>query len=176
MSNVDEHDELLTNDTVHDSSPGQWVPPQFPRELQSMVRPARHRRWWLAPAVLALAAVVAAACGGASSEPAAQSTPEGEGATLDITVGDNYFEPNEFRVQAGQQVTLNVTNEGQAVHTVRLAGADGEYETDDDTMADPEMIKPGATVSIVWTAPAGRAAYNFRCDYHPSETGTITVE
>jgi len=46
----------------------------------------------------------------------------------------------------------------------------------DDTMADPEMIKPGGTASIVWTAPTERGAYNFRCDYHPEETGTITVE
>jgi len=138
----------------------------------------RHRRWLLA-AVLTLAlgtVVVAAACGGASSEPVAQTTPSGAGAILDVTVGDNYFKPSEFRVRAGQAVTLNVTNEGQAVHTVRLAGPDGEYETADDTRADPEMIKPGATVAVAWTAPTEPGPYSFRCDYHPSETGTITVE
>jgi len=44
MSNVDEHNELVTNDTVPpDSSQGQWVPPQFPRDLQSMGRRARRR-------------------------------------------------------------------------------------------------------------------------------------
>jgi plastocyanin len=117
-------------------------------------------------------AVTAAACGGGSSGPA----PEGDGATLEMTVGDNFYKPNEFRVRAGQKVTLNVTNEGQAVHTVRLAGPDGQYETGDDTMADPEMIKPGATVALAWTAPTEPGAYNFRCDYHPEETGTITVE
>jgi len=138
----------------------------------------RYGRWLLA-AVLTLAlgvVVLAAACGGGSSAPAAQTTPSGAGATLDVTVGDNYYKPNEFRVRAGQQVTLKVTNEGQAVHTVRLAGPDGRYETDDDTMADPEMIKPGATVAVAWTAPNEPGPYTFRCDYHPSETGTITVE
>ena len=93
-----------------------------------------------------------------------------------MTVGDNFYKPNEFRVRAGQQVTLNVKNEGQAVHTVRLAGPDDQYETDDDTTVDPPMIKPGLTVSLVWTAPNQTGAYNFRCDYHPEEAGTITVE
>jgi len=121
-------------------------------------------------------AVTAAACGGGSSGPTTQITPEGAGATLDITVGDNFYRPNEFRVRAGQQVTLNVTNEGQAVHTVRLAGPDGRYETGDDTTIDPSMIKPGETVDLVWTAPPDAGTYDFRCDYHPEETGTITVE
>jgi len=138
----------------------------------------RRRRWLLA-AVLSMAlgtVLLTTACGGGSSAPAAQTTPEGAGASLEMTVGDNFYKPNEFRVRAGQQVTLNVTNEGQAVHTVRLAGPDGQYETDDDTMADPEMIKPGATVAVAWTAPTERGTYDFRCDYHPEETGTITVE
>ena len=121
-------------------------------------------------------AVTAAACGGGSSGPAIRITPGGDGATLEMTVGDNFYKPNEFRVRAGEQITLNVTNEGQAVHTVRLAGPDNRYETDDDTQADPEMIKPGASVSLVWTAPTEPGTYNFRCDYHPEETGTITVE
>ena len=138
-----------------------------------------RRRRWLLVAVLALAlgaALLAAACGGGPSGSPIRITPGGAGAILDITVGDNYYKPNEFLVQAGQQVTLNVKNEGQAVHTVRLAGPDGRYETEDDTTIDPPMIKPGQTVSIVWTAPNQTGAYNFRCDYHPEETGTITVE
>jgi len=146
-------------------------------ELLCLVSPRRRR--WLLAAVLTLAlgtALLAAACGNGSSAPAAQTTPGGAGVTLDITVGDNFYKPNEFRVLAGEQVTLNVTNEGQAVHTVRLAGPDGRYETDDDTTIDPPMIKPGQTVSLVWTAPTEPGAYDFRCDYHPEETGTITVE
>ena len=113
---------------------------------------------------------------GWASAPAIRITPGGAGATLELTVGDNFYKPNEFRVRAGQQVTLNVTNKGQAVHTVRLAGPDNRYETDDDTQIDPPMIKPTQTVSLVWTAPNKTGAYNFRCDYHPEETGTITVE
>ncbi len=121
-------------------------------------------------------AVTAAACGGGSSAPAIRITPGGGGATLEMTVGDNFYKPNEFRVPAGQSVTLNVTNKGQAVHTVRLAGPDNRYETGDDTQIDPPMIKPTQTVSLVWTAPTDPGTYNFRCDYHPEETGTITVE
>ena len=146
---------------------------------ESQLPASRHRRRWLLAAVLALAlgtALLAVACGSGSSGKAIRITPGGDGATLDITVGDNYYKPNEFRVQAGQRLTLKVTNEGQAVHTVRLAGPDGRYETDDDTQIDPPMIKPTQTVSLEWTAPNKAGAYIFRCDYHPEETGTITVE
>ena len=149
----------------------------MPAESQLLASLRRGR--WLLAAVLALAlgaALLAAACGGGSSGKAIRITPGGAGATLDITVGDNFYKPDKFQVQAGQQVTLNVTNEGQAVHTVRLAGPDNRYETDDDTQIEPPMIKPGQTVSLVWTAPNQTGAYNFRCDYHPEEAGTITVE
>ena len=126
---------------------------------------------------LALGTVLlAAACGDGSSGPAIRITPGGAGATLEMTVGDNFYKPNEFRVRAGQQVTLKVTNEGEAVHTVRLAGPDGRYETDDDTTVDPPMIKPGQSISLVWVAPNQTGSYNFRCDYHPEETGSIAVE
>jgi plastocyanin len=145
---------------------------------ESQLLASLHRRRWLLASVLALAlgtALVAVACGGGSSGKAIRITPGGAGATLDITVGDNFYKPNEFQVQAGEQVTLNVTNEGVAVHTVRLAGPDNRYETDDDTALDPPMIKAGQTVSLVWTAPSEPGTYKFRCDYHPEETGTITV-
>ncbi|MDP2673857.1 MAG: cupredoxin domain-containing protein [Dehalococcoidia bacterium] len=139
---------------------------------------AMLRRCLLLAILVALTgvAVTAAACGGGSSGKAIRITPGGDGATLEMTVGDNFYKPNEFRVQVGQMVTLNVTNEGQAVHTVRLAGPDNRYETDDDTTIDPPMIKPGETVVLVWAAPTEPGTYNFRCDYHPEETGTITVE
>src|SRR3990172_712505 len=155
MSNVPERGGLLTNETPSsDRSQGQWVPPQFPRELQSMAWPARRRRRWLLAAVLALAlgaALLTVACGGGSSGSAIRITPGGAGTTLEMTVGDNFYKPNEFRVLPGEQVTLNVKNEGQAVHTVHLAGPDNRYETDDDTQIDPPMIKPGQTVSLVWS-------------------------
>ena len=90
-------------------------------------------------------------------------------------MGDNFFEPNELWVVAGQSIRLNLSNDGEFVHNLRIAGGDGVYNTDDDLVSTQSTIKPGETGELV-----GRinepSSYNFRDDFHPAEmTGTITV-
>ncbi len=140
-------------------------------------------------------ALLAAACSGgdddgASGEtPAADETPADDGdnagpASFDISMGDtiepeitNFFEANTFTVSTGQEVTFNITNDGVAIHNMRIAGADGEYDTDDDTISDPELFQAGDTGTLIWTAPDEAGEIIFRCDFHPLESiGTITVE
>jgi plastocyanin len=97
--------------------------------------------------------------------------------SLDIAMQDNLFEPAEFTVDEGAELTFNITNEGAAVHNMRVLGEDGEANTDDDAVGDADLVQAGATATITWTAPDEAGEYGFQCDFHlPDMVGTITVE
>jgi plastocyanin len=144
---------------------------------------------------LLLALVAGAACGGsddedngdgdATTKPAATSPAatddddnNGGGAkTLDVVMKDNLFEPVEFTVEEGAEVTFNITNEGAAIHNMRVVGEDGQANTDDDAVSDPDLVSAGDAATLVWTAPDESGVYDFQCDFHlPDMVGTITVE
>ncbi len=151
----------------------------------------------LLSAVLILGiAMLAAACssdgddddGGTGETPAADDTSADDAgdagpASFDISMGDtlepeitNFFEADTFTVSTGQEVTFTITNDGVAIHNMRIAGADGEYNTVDDTVSDPELFQAGDTGTLVWTAPDETGEIIFRCDFHPIDmVGTITV-
>ena len=94
-----------------------------------------------------------------------------------MSMTDNAFDPNEFTVPAGAEVTLNLNNDGTAIHNMRVAGDDNEYDTDDDAVSEEEVISGGDTGVLEWTAPDEAGEIDFRCDFHPTEmTGTIIVE
>ena len=96
---------------------------------------------------IALAAVVAAAataafaagCGGSSdstSSTAASSTTTaaqagGSGSNVDISETDFKLNPSDPKVKAGQ-VTFNVSNDGQTVHSLEVEGPNGEQELQSD--------------------------------------------
>jgi plastocyanin len=156
--------------------------------------------------VLAAAALLAAACGGddntsatttATTQPslaalptrtpappatattvatAATTAPAGP-QTLDITQNNFFFQPKEFTVKAGQQVTFNIQNNGTTTHDMRVAGADNEFNTADDAVSKSQAIAAGETSTLEWTAPAKAGTYDFHCDFHRTQmTGTITVQ
>jgi len=123
--------------------------------------------------------------GGATTKPAA-TTPAATGdgddngggaTTLDIVMKDNLFEPADLTVEEGAEVTLNITNEGAAIHNMRVLGEDNEANTDDDAVSDPDIVSAGDTATLVWTAPDESGVYDFQCDFHlPDMVGTVTVE
>jgi len=126
----------------------------------------------LPAALAALVALLAYACGdnGGSGGNAGPSS-------FSVSMGDNFYEPNEFPVKAGQKITINLKNEGAAIHNMRVAGADNKYNNEDDAVSDPENISPGDSGKLEWTAPGKAGVINLRCDIHPTDsTGTIIVE
>ena len=145
-------------------------------------------RLTLFTAALTVAAIAVAACGGSDEDgsgnggttsPAA--TPSGNGGggeiELDVSMGDNFFEPAEFTVDAGAELTFSIANEGTAIHNMRVAGADTEFNTDDDAVSEEEIITAGDTATLQWTAPDEPGVYDFQCDFHvPDMAGTINVE
>ena len=115
--------------------------------------------------------------GGGAGELPSDGTDGSEPIEFDVSMGDNFFEANEFTLSPGQQVTFNLTNDGQAVHNMRVDGGDGEYDTDDDSVSDPDLFQAGDTGTLVWTAPNEAGEIIFRCDFHPTEmVGTISLE
>lgn len=134
----------------------------------------------LAPVVLAVMAglaLVLAACGGDDEEDGNGGGNGGGPATFDVTMTDNAYEPNEFTVSAGAEVTFNLVNEGAAIHNMRVAGADNEFNNGDDAVSDPAIIPGGDSGTLTWTAPDEGGVIDIKCDYHPDDmTATITVE
>ena len=84
-----------------------------------------------------------------ASEPAGESpaaSPGGEsptsgGGAQAIVMIDNKFDPDALTVATGADVTFDLTNEGIAIHNMRIAGEDGEYNTDDDAASDPNLVR-----------------------------------
>ncbi|HEU4760135.1 MAG TPA: cupredoxin domain-containing protein [Dehalococcoidia bacterium] len=136
--------------------------------------PSRTRLLALPVLMLAMA-LAAAACGGGKT-PAPAGNLSGP-ASFDVSLGDNFFEPKEFAVKAGQQVTFSLSNDGAAIHNMRIAGRDNKYNTKDDAVSDPGLVNAGDSATLAWTAPTKAGTIKLRCDFHPNQsTGTIIVE
>ena len=139
----------------------------------------RTARAVILPATLVSIALLAYACGGGGGDDSGDNGDNGADGpvSFDVSMGDNFFEPNEFTVKSGQKVTFNLTNGGIAIHNMRVAGADNEYNTDDDALSDPEQFSPGDTGTLEWTAPDKAGEIDLKCEFHPTDsTGIIKVE
>jgi uncharacterized cupredoxin-like copper-binding protein len=93
---------------------------------------------------------------------------------LDVGMLDNAYEPDVLTIDAGKKVKLNLSNQGQFVHNIRIAGPDGVYETEDDILSAD--ILPGEKGElIVEIDKAGE--YVFRDDFRKETmTGALTVQ
>ena len=99
---------------------------------------------------------------------AAASQPADE--TISIDVREAKFGPNRWTVALGEPITIRVTNSDSQQHNLRIAGPDGEYETMDDAVTDPEALSPGESGQLTF-APQVAGNYTFRCDFHPASMG-----
>lgn len=109
--------------------------------------------------------------------PGARST----GGSVAVTMDDNFFEFDgvhnpTFLVPAGETVTMNLTNQGVAIHNMRTSGADGRYGTQDDHLSEPGVIFGGndGVIEMVFDRPG---TYAYLCDFHPADMrGAIVVQ
>jgi len=104
----------------------------------------------------AATAAFAAGCGGSSdstSGTTASSTPAaaqagGSGSNVDISETDFKLNPSDPQVKAGQ-VTFNVSNEGQTVHSLEVEGPNGDQELQSELspgqkgILSVDLSKPG---------------------------------
>ena len=147
-------------------------------------------RWLLAATLLTLAVV---ACGdddddgsptpSAAVPTVAASLPQPEPAqpvdaeqaiptngVIELAVEGNLFVDNHLAVPLAESVVIRLTNNDTVPHNLRLAGTDGEWDTEDDAVTTPEQIDGGGVGELTF-APQVDGYYTFRCDFHPTTMG-----
>ena len=107
--------------------------------------------------------------------PTATPTPTPSGpVSLTETTTDNKFSTTSFTVNAGQQVTMTVKNDGQALHNwhvLNVKSTDGK-----DIVPTPLLVPPGQTATVTFTISTP-GTYKFQCDVHPTQMfGTLIVK
>jgi plastocyanin len=106
----------------------------------------------------------------ASATPAAEQVDQ----EFDVLMKDNVFEPAEITLAAGKKFRLKLTNEGKFAHNIRIAGKDGEFETEDDISSVD--VFPGTAEELIGQIDEP-GEYEIRDDFHPGEmTGKIILE
>ena len=94
----------------------------------------------------------------------------GDGAStkIDVTMTDFQFQPNQFTVPAGQEITINATNNGAVVHNfviMKLGTSAGPSFDDQDI---PNVfwqveLPPGSSTNTSFTAPTDPGDYEVVC-------------
>ena len=104
--------------------------------------------------------------------------------SLTVEMGDFKYTPNTFTVQAGKEITLNLTNKGANLHEFVIFNA-GEhvsvpFDDDDEGKIYWEVeLDPGKSETVKFTAPSEPGTYDVVCGtpghIEQGMTGTLTV-
>jgi uncharacterized cupredoxin-like copper-binding protein len=114
-----------------------------------------HKTLFVLTLVISLAL---ASCGGAASPTT----------NIDVTLIDFQFTPNQFTVPAGQEITLNVTNNGAVIHNfiiMNLGQTVGtEFTKEDDANVYWKLeVQAGGSATESFTAPTEPGEYEVVC-------------
>jgi plastocyanin len=121
--------------------------------------------------VLALVALAATACGSSGDNEASGGNPpvslagtttnhgtKTASASMEVEIDDFYFGPTFIKAKPGEKITIELKNEGKAVHTF----------TSTDLGNVDEQLAAGASKKITVTAPQSGQAVFF-CRFHQSQ-------
>ena len=124
--------------------------------------------------LLSLLLVILTSCGGGG----------GVTTSIDVTMTDFQFQPNQFTVPAGQEITFRSSNNGAVVHNfviMKLGTSAGPMFDEEDipnVYWEVELV-PGADTDTSFTAPTEPGEYQVVCrtEGHIASgmTGTLTV-
>ncbi|HXF85138.1 MAG TPA: cupredoxin domain-containing protein [Anaerolineales bacterium] len=92
----------------------------------------------------------------------------GASTTINVTMTDFKFEPAEFTVPAGQEITVNATNNGAVEHefVIFKLGTDaGEKfgDEDEENIYWEIEVLPGQSATATFTAPSEPGEYYVTC-------------
>jgi uncharacterized cupredoxin-like copper-binding protein len=112
------------------------------------------------------------ACGGGAST------------TINVTLAEFSFNPSEFTIPAGKEITVNAVNNGAVTHDFVIMKL-GKDVTGDFTDADKANVYwkleavPGGTVTGTFTAPTEPGVYQIVCGvpghFMAGMSGKLTV-
>ncbi len=123
----------------------------------------------------------------ATASPDDGAAPDGAPGSLAVSMGDNFFEFEgetgpTIAVAASEEITIDLTNGGLAIHNMHIAGTDNEFGVticksgEEEPCSDPDLFQAGDTGTITFSFDEP-GTFIFRCDFHPAEmTGTIEVQ
>jgi plastocyanin len=135
----------------------------------------RGRGGLVTAALVGALALAAAGCGGddgggtAGATTAAPETTAAPGTTaggedeLKLTAQGFAWSQTSLQMQAGSEVTVEVSNRDSTTHSFTFPDAGADQD-----------IPAGEDATVAFTAPAA-GSHQFRCKYHGSMTGTVTV-
>jgi uncharacterized cupredoxin-like copper-binding protein len=92
----------------------------------------------------------------------------GPSTKINFTMTDFAFNPSEFTVPAGEEITLHVTHQGTMEHSFIIM----KYEKDAGVMFDDEDkvnifwevdLQPGDSETVIFTAPEKPGTYQVIC-------------
>ena len=88
--------------------------------------------------------------------------------SMDVVFTEFMFTPAEHTIQAGQEITVNVRNEGAILHDYAImklgteAGAEYDKE-DEENIYWRIQVDPGKSVTTTFTAPLEPGEYQVVC-------------
>jgi uncharacterized cupredoxin-like copper-binding protein len=104
--------------------------------------------------------------------------------TIDVAFAEFTFTPSEFTIPAGQEITVNATNNGAVVHELVIikfgqTAGDNFDEEDEGNVYWKIEAQPGTSVTGTFTAPTDPGEYQIVCGtpghYMAGMVGKLTV-
>jgi uncharacterized cupredoxin-like copper-binding protein len=129
-------------------------------------------------AVLAVLSIVIGACG------------DGASTDLEVTVSEFQFSPDSWSIPAGEEISIDITNDGTVLHEwvlmqpgVSIESEADLPETEEELLADfvyvEDEVEAGDTKTLTFDAPAA-GTYQVICalegHFDGGMEGTLTVE